>query len=130
MLKKINHIGIAVKEMDKAMDSIEDIYGAKLISRDRYEDQQFETVLMGIGEIRIELIASLGPGSFIADFIKNRGGGIHHLSLEVDQFEQVIKDFKTKGLKVLGETENTDFKAAFIHPKGNLGILTEIVEPK
>ena len=130
MIKRFNHVGIAVKDLDKAMAFFEEVYGARLIGRDRYEDQQFETAMVGIGEMRLELIASLDPGSFIAGFIKERGDGIHHMSLEVDQFEQVIDDFKAKGLKVLGETDNANFKAAFIHPQGNLGILTEVVEPK
>jgi 4-hydroxyphenylpyruvate dioxygenase-like putative hemolysin len=59
-----------------------------------------------------------------------RGEGIHHVSLEVDQFDQLIKEFKAKGLRVMAEAETEDFKAAFIHPQGNLGVLTEIVEPK
>jgi methylmalonyl-CoA/ethylmalonyl-CoA epimerase len=130
MIKNFNHVGIAVKDLDKAMAFFEDVYGARLIRRDRYEEQLFETAMVGIGEMHLELIASLDPGSFIADFIKDRGDGIHHMSLEVDQFEQVIDDFKAKGLKVLGETDNANFKAAFIHPQGNLGILTEIVESK
>ena len=130
MIKRFNHVGIAVKDLDKAMAFFEEVYGARLIRRDRYEDQLFKTALVGIGEMRLELIASLDPGSFIAGFIKDRGDGIHHMSLEVDQFEQVIKDFKAKGLKVLGETDNANFKAAFIHPQGNFGILTEIIEPK
>ena len=130
MIKRFNHVGIAVKDLDKAVAFFEEVYGARLIGRDRYEDQQFETAMVGIGEMRLELIASLDPGSFIAGFIKEQGDGIHHMSLEVDQFEQVIDDFKAKGLKVLGETDNANFKAAFIHPQGNLGILTEIVEPK
>ena len=97
MIKRFNHVGIAVKDLDKAMAFFEEVYGARLIGRDRYEDQQFETAMVGIGEMRLELIASLDPGSFIAGFIKERGDGIHHMSLEVDQFEQVIDDFKAKG---------------------------------
>ena len=130
MIKRFNHVGIAVKDLDKAMAFFEEVYGTKLIRRDRYEEQLFETALVGIGEMRLELIASLDPGSFIAGFIKDRGDGIHHMSLEIDQFERVINDFKAKGLKVIGETDNANFKAAFIHPQGNFGILTEIIEPK
>jgi methylmalonyl-CoA/ethylmalonyl-CoA epimerase len=130
MIKRFNHVGIAVKNLEKATAFFVETYGAKVIRRDRYEDQLFETALVGIGDARFELIASLASGSFIARFIQDRGEGIHHMSLEVDQFEQVSKDLKAKGLKVLGEADNEDFKAAFIHPQGNLGILTEIIEPK
>ncbi|MBW2368178.1 MAG: VOC family protein [Deltaproteobacteria bacterium] len=130
MIKGFNHVGVAVKDLDKAMAFFHEVYGMRLIRRDKYEDQPFETALVGIGEMRLELIASLDSESFIADFIKDRGEGVHHMSLEVDQFEQIIKNFRDKGLKVLGETDHDNFKAAFIHPQGNLGILTEIVEPK
>ena len=130
MIKRFNHVGIAVKDLDKAVAFFEEMYGTRLIRRDRYEAQQFETALVGIGDMRLELIASLDPESLIARFIEDRGEGIHHMSLEVDQFEQAIREFRGKGLKVLGVTETVDFKAAFIHPQGNLGVLTEIMEPK
>ena len=115
MIKGFNHIGIAVKDLEKAIVFFSETYGVRLIRRDRYEDQLFETALLGIGDVRFELIAGLGSGGFIAGFIKDRGQGIHHMSLEVDHFNQVIKDFRAKGLKVLGKTDNADFKAAFIH---------------
>ncbi len=130
MIKRFNHVGIAVKDLDKAVAFFEEMYGTRLIRRDRYEAQQFETALVGIGDMRLELIASLDPESLIARFIEDRGEGIHHMSLEVDQFEQAIREFRGKGLKLLGVAETGDFKAAFIHPQGNLGVLTEIMEPK
>ena len=130
MIKGFNHIGIAVKDMEKAMVFFSETYGVKLIRRDKYEDQLFETALVGIGDVRFELIASLGSGGFIASFIKDRGQGIHHMSLEVNHFDQVIKHFRAKGHKVVGETDNADFKAAFIHPERNFGVLTEIIEFK
>ncbi len=130
MIKKFNHVGLAVKDLDKALAFFGEIYGGRLIRRDRYEDQQFETALLGLGDARLELIASLAPESFIARFIEDRGEGIHHMSLEVDQFEQVIEGFRAKGLKVLGVADTVAFKAAFIHPQGNLGVLTEIIEFK
>lgn len=130
MIRKFNHVGIAVKDLDKAVAFFGDVYGTRLVRRDRYEDELFETALVETGDMCLELIAGLAPESFIAQFIQDRGEGIHHMSLEVDQFEQVVQDLKAKGLKVLGQTENEHFKACFIHPKGNLGILTEIIEPK
>ena len=80
--------------------------------------------------MRIELLASLAPGSMIDSFIENKGEGLHHISLEVNDFDDVISDFKAKGLKVIGQTDMENFKAAFIHPKSMLGMLTEIIAPK
>lgn len=128
MIKGFNHVGIAVKNLNEAVDFFEKNYSAILISRNKYKDLQLESVLLRIGEARLELISSLSPEGFIAQFIKDRGEGIHHISLDVDHFEKVVQDFKDKGMHVLGETENDIFKACFIHPKGNLGVLTELVE--
>ncbi|MBI5586685.1 MAG: VOC family protein [Deltaproteobacteria bacterium] len=130
MIRKCHHAGIAVKDLEQALTFFEKTYGARLMRRDRYEDQQFETALIGIGELKLELLAGLHPESLVSRFIENRGEGLHHLSLEVDRFEEVITAFKNEGLKVMGETDTRDFKAAFLHPQGNLGILTEIIEPK
>jgi methylmalonyl-CoA/ethylmalonyl-CoA epimerase len=130
MIKKFHHAGIAVKDLEKAISSFGKIFGTRLIWRAVYEDQKFETALVGNGDLRFELLASLGSESFITKFIENRGEGIHHISIEVDQFDHVIEDFMAKGLKVMGETDTEDFKATFIHPQSNLGVLTEIIEPK
>lgn len=112
------------------MAFFETTYGTKLIWRATYEDQKFETALVGAGDLRFELLAPLGEGSFIAKFIEDKGEGIHHMSLEVGRFEETIAAFKAKGLKVMGEADTENFKAAFIHPQGNYGVLAEIIEPK
>lgn len=130
MIKKFHHLGIAVKDLDKAIAFFGKIYGTKLIWRAAYADQKFETALVGTGELRFELLAPLDQGSFIAKFIEDKGEGIHHISLEVDQFGEVIADFKAKGIKMMGETDTDDFKATFIHPQGTFGVLTEVIEPK
>ena len=130
MIKKFNHVGIAVKDLDRTVEFFEKTYGAKLLWRKKFDDQKIESAFVSIGEARLELTASLEPESVIAKFIENRGEGIHHVSLEVDEFDQVIKEFKVKGLRVMAEADTKDFKAAFIHPQGNFGVLTEIMEPK
>ena len=130
MIKKFNHIGIAIKDLDKTIEFFEKTYGAKLLWRKKYDDQKIESAFVSIGEAKFELTASLEPGSVIARFIESRGEGIHHVSLEVDQFEEVIKELKAKGSRVMAEAETENFKAAFIHPQGNFGVLTEIIEPK
>lgn len=130
MIKRFNHVGIAVKNLDAAVEFFEKIYGAKLLRRKKFEEQKIESAFVAIGELQFELSASLEPQSVIAKFIQNRGEGIHHVSLEVDQFDQVINELKAKGLRVLAEADTKDFKAAFIHPGSNLGVLTEIIEPK
>ncbi len=130
MIKKFNHVGVAVKDLDSTVKFFEKTYGAKLLWRRKFEDQKIESAFVSVGEVQFELSASLESHSVIAKFIENRGEGIHHVSLEVDQFDQVIKDLKANGLRVLAEADTKDFRAAFIHPQSNFGMLTEIIEPK
>jgi methylmalonyl-CoA epimerase len=130
MLNKFNHIGMAVKDLDKTVKFFRETYGAILHWRKKFEGQKIESAFISIGEAQFELSASLEPGSVIAKFIENKGEGIHHMSLEVDQFNLVIRELKAKGLKLISEADNEDFKAAFIHPQSNFGVLTEIIQPK
>jgi methylmalonyl-CoA/ethylmalonyl-CoA epimerase len=130
MIKRFNHVGIAVRNLDRAVEFFQETYGAKIVWRKKYEDVKMDTALISIGEAQFELLASLEPQSLIDRFIESRGEGIHHVSFEVDHFEQVIEDIKAKGLKVISEADTEDFKAAFIHPQSSFGVLTEIIQPK
>jgi methylmalonyl-CoA/ethylmalonyl-CoA epimerase len=130
MIKRFNHVGVAVRNLEQAVDFFQKTYGAKLVWRKKFEDQKIESALISIGEAQLELSASLEPQSVIDKFIERRGEGIHHVSFEVDHFDQVIEDIKAKGLKVISEADTEDFKAAFIHPQSSFGVLTEIIEPK
>ena len=130
MIKKINHVGIAVKNLDRAVEFFQETYGAKQVWRKKNEKEKMESVLISIGQAQFELLASLEPQSLIDRFIESRGEGIHHVSLEVDQFDQAIEAIKAKGLRVISEADTDDFKAAFIHPQSNFGVLTEIIQPK
>jgi len=130
LIKKFNHVGIAVKNLDRAVQFFQETYGAELVWRKKFEDLKIESALISIGEAQFELSASLEPQSVIDRFIESRGEGIHHVSLEVDQFDQVIEEIKAKGLRVISEVDTEDFKAAFIHPQSNFGVLTEIIQPK
>jgi methylmalonyl-CoA/ethylmalonyl-CoA epimerase len=116
--------------VEKTIASFETTFGAKLISKTAYEDEKFISAFMTIGEAQFEILSSLEPGSMIDKYVQARGEGIHHVSMQVENFDETIKDLKEKGLKLIGEANTTEFKAAFIHPASNFGILTEIIEPK
>ncbi len=130
MIIGFHHVGIAVRDLHKAIDFFETTYGAKVIWREKYSNEGFETALVSTEHVRFELLSALDPNSLVTDFIESRGEGIHHMSLEVDRFSDVIDDFKRKGLTVMAETDTKDFRAAFLHPRSNAGVLTEIIEPK
>ncbi len=130
MIKGFNHVGIAAKDLERTLEFFVKTCGAREIWRSRFEDEKFETVLVAIGEARFELLGSLEPGSIIDKFIRTRGEGIHHVSIEVDEFDRVIDHFRAEGMRLMGGTETKDFKAVFIHPQSMSGVLTEIIEPK
>lgn len=125
-----HHVGIAVKDLPRTLCFFQETLGAKLLWHDRFEAEGFESALVSVGKARFELLASLSPGSLIDRFIKTKGEGIHHVSLEVTGFDHTLDAFKSKRLRVMGQTDRDDFKAAFLHPKDLFGVLTEIMEPK
>ena len=130
MIKKINHVGIAVRDLDKAIRFFEETYDAKLLWRKVFEEQKLESAFISMGEAHFEVSSSLDPQGVIGKFVESKGEGIHHISLEVDNIDDVVKELKGKGLTVIGESATEDFKIAFVHPQNNFGVLMEIVEPK
>lgn len=130
MIKGINHVAIAVKNLDEAIQFLSENYDAEVLWREKFDEQKLESAFIKIGDSLFEVSASLEKDGVIDKFIASRGEGIHHISLEVNQYDRVIKKLKANGLKVMGEADTKDFKAAFIHPQGNLGVLMEITEPK
>ncbi len=130
MIKKIHHIGFAARDLKKTLEFFKTTLGARVIWQARIEEQKIESILIAMGSARIELLGSLDPQSLIAKFLKTKGEGMHHTSLEVSDFDQTIAEFKDRGLKVVAKTDTDDFKAAFIHPESMSGMLTEIIEPK
>jgi methylmalonyl-CoA/ethylmalonyl-CoA epimerase len=130
MIKKLNHVGIAVKDLEKTLMFFESTFGARVLSKTVFQEQKFVSAIVAMGEAQFEILASCETGSMIDKYIEVHSEGIHHVSLQVDGFDGMIRDFKGKGLKVIGEVDMPEFKAAFIHPADNFGVLTEIVELK
>jgi len=130
VIKKINHIGIAVKDLEKTIIFFQEIYNAKLLWRKSFELQKLESAFVSIGEAQFELSSSSDPENVISKFINLRGEGIHHVSLEVENIDQSVEELRNKGLKIMGEAKTQDFKVAFVHPQTNMGMLMELVELK
>lgn len=130
MIKKIYHVGIAVRNLDSAIKFLEETYGAKLLWRKTFESQKMESAFISLGEAYFEVASSLDPEGVIGKFVQSRGEGIHHVSLEVDDIDRTIEELRGKGLTVMGEAATADFKVAFVHPQNNLGMLVELYQPK
>ncbi|RJP54778.1 MAG: methylmalonyl-CoA epimerase [Deltaproteobacteria bacterium] len=131
MIKKINHVGVAVKDLDKAVSLFENAFGAKVIFRKVFEDQKLESAMVSMGENRFELSQTIDPDGVMGKFIENRGEGIHHVSLQVEDMEKAIAHFENQGLKVVGKgtVGSGGNKICFLHPKDIFGVLIEIIEP-
>lgn len=128
MIKRIFHVGLAVKNLDSAIKFLEGTYGAKVLLRKTFQSQKMESALISLSEVKFEVVCSLDPDGVIGKFIQDRGEGIHHISLEVDDMDRTIQELRGKGLTVVGETVTEEGKFAFVHPQNNLGVLMELYQ--
>jgi len=131
MIKKINHVGIAVNSIEEAVKLYTDALGLKVQDIEVVEDQNVKTAIIPVGESKIELLESTDPEGIITKYIEKRGEGLHHLALEVSNIKDTLEILAKQGIPLIDEkprsgVENT--KIAFLHPKGTK-VLLELVEP-
>jgi methylmalonyl-CoA epimerase len=131
MITKINHIGIAVKNIEEAARLYVDVLGLKVTDIEVVADQRAKTAIIPVGESKIELIESTDPEGTIAKFIESRGEGLHHIALEVSNIKDALSTVVKKGVTLIDEkprkgVEKTDI--AFLHPKSTGRVLIELVE--
>ena len=130
-MKQPEHIGIAVKHIDKAIDSYSKLVATSCYKTEVVESQQVTTAFFKLKEQKIELLAATSPESVIARFIKKSGEGLHHIAFEVDDIKQEMKRLEEEGFTPL---QNVPFKGAdnkwvaFYHPKDAHGMLVEICQ--
>lgn len=133
MIKKINHIGIAVKKIEDILPVFQDMLGLKCLNIEEVADQKVKVACLSIGESNIELLESTSPEGNIARFIEKRGEGIHHLALEVDDLRGELKKLKEKGIQLIDQEPRYGAggsRIAFLHPKSTGGVLIELCEHK
>jgi len=134
MIKKIDHLGIAVKSLDEAVPYYEKALGLKCEHREEVASQKVRTAFFNCGEVHLELLEPTDPESPIARFLeKNPAGGIHHIAFGVDNVETQLKQAADSGVKLIHEKpfEGAANKlVAFLHPKSTFGVLTEFCAPK
>ena len=132
MLEKIDHIGIAVPDLDAAAAAYAQIFGVEPSHREVVESDGVETVMFEVGESRIELLGSLGPDSKIHNFLEKRGGGIHHVAYGVSDVQGALDRLAAEGTQLLDTTPRKGAGGklvAFVHPKAAAGVLTELCQP-
>jgi methylmalonyl-CoA epimerase len=128
MVKKIDHIGIAVQSIEKARKFYEEVLGLAFEKIDTVASQKVKTAFFAIGDIHIELLEATDPDSPIAKFIEKNGEGIHHIAYACDNIELQLDQAKQAGVKLINAEPIPgagDKKVAFLHPKSSFGVLTE-----
>jgi methylmalonyl-CoA epimerase len=132
MFKRIDHIGVAVEDLDSAIKLYERSFEMELVHRETVESQGVEAVLLDVGEGHIELLAPLGPDTPVGKFLAKKGPGIHHVAYSVEDIDAALGKAKAIGLKLIDESPRTGIRGsrvAFVHPAATGSVLTEIVQP-
>ncbi|NLW23444.1 MAG: methylmalonyl-CoA epimerase [Tissierellia bacterium] len=133
MVNKIDHIGIAVKNLDEALKFYEEVLGIKCGGTEVGEEQKVKVAFLPIGDTEIELLESTDEDGPVAKFIEKRGEGIQHIAYRVDDIEKAIEELKEKGIRMIDEKPRYGAggaRIAFLHPKSTYGVLIELCERK
>jgi methylmalonyl-CoA/ethylmalonyl-CoA epimerase len=130
---RIDHIGVAVEDLDEAIALYGDRLGMPLQHRETVEEQGVEAVLLGIGDSHVELLRPLGPDTAVGKFLERSGPGLHHVACGTDDIDSALDAVRGAGLRLIDERPRTGIRGsrvAFLHPKSTGGVLTELVEPQ
>ena len=129
----IDHIGIAVKDLEAAVKTYETILNSKCTKRERVESEKVETAFFQTGESKVELLGATEPDSVIAKYTEKKGEGLHHVAFEVEDIYAELDRLRNEGFTILNEQpkDGADNKlVAFVHPKNNNGVLVELCQSK
>ncbi len=133
MIKRIEHIGIAVKDMEASNDLFAKLFGRANYKVEKVESEGVSTSFFMLGESKIELLEATGPDSAIAKFIEKKGEGIHHIAFEVDNIELEMERLRSEGFEMINAApkDGADNKRIFfLHPKSSNGVLVELCQEK
>ena len=131
MLGKIEHVAIAVADLDAAVELYRDVWGLEVEHRERVEDQGVEEAMVRIGESYLQLLGATGPDTTVGKFLERRGEGLHHIAYEVDDLVGTLAELKDQGVPLIDEAPRKGGRGhmvAFVHPKGNRGLLVELIQ--
>jgi methylmalonyl-CoA epimerase len=128
--KGIHHLGVAVEDLDEAVETYRRVFGAELERRDVVDAQGVEAAAMRVGESRVELVAPLGDETYVGKFLAKRGPGMHHVAYEVADLRRELVDLAEQGVQLIDEEPHRGLfglEVAFIHPDSAHGVLAELV---
>jgi methylmalonyl-CoA/ethylmalonyl-CoA epimerase len=129
----IEHIGIAVKNLDESIKFYEEVLGLQCYNIEEVKDQKVRTAFFQVGDTKIELLESTDPEGPIGKFVEKKGEGVHHIAYAVENIEEKLKEAEANGIRLIDKkprkgAEGLDI--AFLHPKSTQGVLTELCEDK
>ena len=130
-ISHIEHIGIAVKNLQESIDYYEKVLNLKCYKIEEVADQKVKTAFFMVGQTKIELLESTSPEGPIGKFIEKKGEGIHHLAFAVDGLEEALEFVNSKGVQLIDSKPRAGAEGlniAFLHPKSTFGVLTEFCE--
>jgi methylmalonyl-CoA/ethylmalonyl-CoA epimerase len=129
---RIDHIGVAVEDLDEAISLYRDRLGMQLQHRETVEELGVEAVLLGIGDGHVELLTPAAPDSPVGRFLDRRGPGMHHVAYQTDDIDSALESVRASGLQLIDERPRAGIlrsRVAFVDPKSTGGVLMELVEP-
>jgi methylmalonyl-CoA/ethylmalonyl-CoA epimerase len=132
VFSRIDHIGVAVEDIEPALELYRDRFELALAHREIVEEQGVEAVLLDLGENHVELLAPLGPDTPVGKFLARQGPGLHHVAYQVSDIDATLQALKRAGLALIDERPRAGIRGsrvAFLHPRATGGVLSEIVEP-
>jgi methylmalonyl-CoA epimerase len=132
VLSAIDHVGVAVEDLNDAVALYQDALGMTLVHRETVVQQGVEAVLLDIGDSHIELLAPLEPETAVGRFLARRGPGLHHVAYRVADVESTLRQLAAAGMRLIDEHPRQGIRnsrVAFVHPASTGGVLTEIVQP-
>jgi methylmalonyl-CoA/ethylmalonyl-CoA epimerase len=128
---RIDHIGVAVDDLEEAVSLYSERLGMPVEHRETLEDQGVEAVLLAVGVSHVELLRPLAPDTAVGRFLERNGPGLHHVAYGTDDIDAALVDARAAGLALIDEQPRTGIRGsrvAFVHPKSTGGVLTELVE--
>jgi methylmalonyl-CoA/ethylmalonyl-CoA epimerase len=132
MFGRIDHVGVAVEDIDAALELYQGAFAMPLAHRETVEEQGVEAVLLDVGEGHVELLRPLGPETAVGKFLERKGPGLHHVAYAVDDIDATLEKLAAAGLELIDSEARVgirESRVAFLHPRSTGGVLTEIVEP-
>ncbi len=132
MFARIDHVGVAVEDLEGAVRLYRDKLGMREQHRETVEEQGVDAVLLEIGDGHVELLSPLGPETAVGRFLERHGPGMHHVAYYTEDIDAALDQVREAGLRLIDEQPRSGIRnsrVAFVHPKSTGGVLTELVQP-